>query len=81
MADGDAHFAHFAARQNMIAVIARLCRQIKGHGQARLPFGEIGAIERIRSLGRRMACICSKQPGTIFLHLGHNGPLLLVCEI
>ena len=42
MADGNTDFTHFSTRQDMVAVIARLCRQIEGHGQAGLPFGEIG---------------------------------------
>ena len=75
MADRHTDFAHLAARQDMVAVIAGLGRQVESHGEARLPLGEVVAIERIRGGSRGMARIGAKQPGAVFggHRVGHGG--------
>ena len=53
----------------MVAVVARLGRQIEGDGEACLALGKIGAIERIRGCRTRMARIGAENPG--FVALSH----------
>ena len=47
VADGHAHFTHFAARKDVIAVIACLGGQIEGNREACLTLRKIGAVERV----------------------------------
>ncbi len=63
--DRHADLADLAARQHVVAVIARLGRKIEGDGEARLPLGEIGAVEEVRLARRRMAGIGAKNPGLV----------------
>ena len=47
--------SHFALRQLVVAVIARLRRQVEGDRKAGLAPGEVFAEERVRCPGRRIA--------------------------
>src|SRR5215469_6085658 len=55
----------------MIAIIARLCRQIESDGETGLTLGEVLAIKRIRLLRRRMSRIGPKDPRLV----AHAAPI------
>src|SRR5690606_28489669 len=65
VADRDAHLADFAAGEHVVAVIARLRRQIEGDGEAGLPLREVGLVKRVRFGGRRVAGIGTEYPGLL----------------
>ena len=44
VSDGHADFAHLATRQNVVAVVADLSRQIEGDGQPGLPACEVATV-------------------------------------
>ncbi len=71
MRDRHADLADFAAREDVVAVIAGLRRQIEGDGETRLALGEIGAIELVGLAGRRMAGVGAKHPGLVAARGGH----------
>lgn len=77
MGHGHTDLADLAPAQFMVAVIAGLGRQIEGHRQAGLTLGQIGPIERVRGLGRRMPGIGPEKPGLVFLGGGHGGLRIL----
>mmetsp|Transcript_24008 Transcript_24008/g.44062 ORF Transcript_24008/g.44062 Transcript_24008/m.44062 type:complete len:371 (-) Transcript_24008:5902-7014(-) len=70
MRNGYADFAHFAARQDVIAVISGLRWQIKGDAQPGLPFGQVGTVERVGRRSGGVTGIGADQPGAVFL--GHR---------
>ena len=72
-ADRHPHLADFTARQGMIGVVAGLGRQIEGHRQPRLPFGQIGPIQGIRRGGRAMPRIGTHQPSRSALGAARSG--------
>jgi len=65
MADRHADLAHLAARQDVVGIIAGLGRQVEGHRQARLSLGQVGAIQGVGLLGRRVAGIGAEDPRRI----------------
>jgi hypothetical protein len=69
MGDRHADLAHFAPRQEMIAVVPRLGREIEGDGKPRLALVQIAAIELVGLRRGGMAGIGSEKPGLV----GHGG--------
>ena len=67
-----ADLADLAPREAVVAVVAGLCRQVEGHGEPRLPLGEVAAIERVRGLRGRVTGIGTEEPGAVFLRLRHG---------
>src|SRR6202047_5502665 len=81
----------------MVAVVAGLGRQVEGDGQARLPLGQVLAVESIRLPRRRMPGVGAKDPGLVALspcdarwlvrwlvhgcRLAGPAPLILQCTI
>ena len=62
---GDADLADLAARQQVVAVVAGLGRQVEGDGKAGLSLGEVLAIELVRLARRRMAGVGAEDPGLV----------------
>ena len=84
MRDRHADLADLAARENVVAVVAGLRRQIEGDGETGLALGEIGAIELVGLAGGRMAGVGAKHPGLVAARGGHvvhiaSPPPLLAC--
>jgi len=65
MGNGDAHFPHFTARQEMIGIIAGLGRQVEGYGKTGLALFKIGTEQPVAFCSRGMAGIGAKQPGLV----------------
>ena len=65
MGDRHADLADFAAREDVIGVVAGLGRQIEGDRKAGLPLGEVLAIERVRLARVRMPRIGAENPGLV----------------
>ena len=65
--------ADLATRQDVIAVIAGLRRQVESDRQPGLPLGQVGAIKRIRLRRRRVPRIGAEKPGVILGGLGRLG--------
>ena len=75
MADRHADLADFATREDMVAIVARLRRQIEGDAQARLPLGQVGAVELVAFRRCRVARIGAENPwgvGRVLKRLGHG---------
>jgi hypothetical protein len=70
--DRHADLADLAARQRAVGVVAGLRRQVEGHRQPGLAFGEIGSIEGVGRLGRAVTAIGPHQPGLIPILPGGN---------
>jgi hypothetical protein len=71
---GDADLAHLAARQDVVGVVPGLGGEVEGDGEAGLPLGEVGAVELVARLGRRVPRVGADHPGTVRLlqvRLGH----------
>ncbi len=68
MRDRHAHLADLAASERIVAVVTGLGRQVESDGEARLPLGQVGAIERVRGRGTRMAGIGAEDPGLVAAH-------------
>ena len=81
MADGHAHFPDFAARQDMVAVIAGLGGQIERDGKAGLAFFEVRAIKRVGCLRSGVSSVGTDQPWTVaggsLSHLGLGNKIAL----
>jgi hypothetical protein len=75
MRHGDAHLAHFAAREFMVAVIAGLGGQVEGDRKTGLAAREVVAVERVGGAGGGMTGIGAEEPGRFFLGRGHGGLL------
>ena len=65
MRDRHAHLADLAPRKRVIAVVARLGRQVESDREPGLPAREIGAVELVRRLGRAVARIGADEPGLV----------------
>ena len=68
VSDGHAHLAHFTTRHHAVGVVAGLCRQVEGDGEAGLALGQVAAIERVGLSGRGVAGIGAHQPRAILRH-------------
>jgi hypothetical protein len=75
VADRHPDLADLAARQDVVGVVAGLGGQVEGHRQARLAPGQIGPIQRVGLLRRRVAGIGAEDPRRIrrvLVRLGHD---------
>ena len=68
--DGHADLADLAATQRAVGVVAGLRRQVEGDAQTGLTLGQVGPVERVGRLGRRVAGIGPHHPGAILV--GHG---------
>ena len=71
--DGYADLADLAARKRRVGVVAGLGRQVEGDGEAGLPLGEVGAVERVGRRGGRVAGVRPHHPGAVLLGHGPEG--------
>ena len=58
-------FADFAARQDVVAVVAGLRRQIERDGKPGLTLRQIRAVELVGFSRRRMPGVCPENPGAV----------------
>ena len=73
MADRHPNLTDLTARQNMVWIIAGLGRQIEGHRQACLTLGQIGAVEGVGLVRRRVASIGADDPRGVWRMLERLG--------
>ena len=62
MGDRHADLADFAFGERVVAVVAGLCRQVEGDGEAGLALAQVLAIERVRRCGGRVPRIGAEDP-------------------
>jgi hypothetical protein len=60
----------------MVGVVASLCGQVECDGKPRLAFGQIGAVQLVGCLGRRVAGVRAHEPRFVAMatwtRLGHE---------
>ena len=82
--DGNADLADLAARKDVVAVVARLGREVEGDGKAGLALGEVGLVERVRFGRGRVAGVRAENPGLLGLlrGLAHRpSPVAAACDL
>src|SRR5690606_17235139 len=68
--DRDARLADIALDARVITVVAAVCGEIEGDGQALLSRGKISAVEGVRRFRRREAGILPDRPRAAGIHGG-----------
>ena len=75
--DRHADLADLATRQRRVGVVSGLGRQVEGDRQARLPLGQVLAVERVGCRGGRVTGVRAHHPGAVLLSHGSRvGPRL-----
>ena len=65
--DGNTDLAHFAACQDVIGVVAGLCWKVEGNRQTGLTLCQIGAVQLVGGLGRRVTRVGAHEPRLVAL--------------
>jgi hypothetical protein len=66
--DRDARLADVADDARVIGVVAAVGGEVEGDGEARLPAGQVGAVERVGVLGGGEAAVLPDGPGLAGVH-------------